>query len=120
MCAYAQVPGAAADRPGEMSWWTRNPAHPAQSSEERVRVLVPRVTAVEAIVVRAVEGAAELALAQKSEVPLRFLHRRRATIVPLTGDDLVDGTLLAVPGPAGSIREDLLHFVRAVVPLAPP
>lgn len=100
-----------------MSWWTRNPAH---RPEERVRVLVPRVTAVEAIVVRAVQGAAELTLAEHPDVPLRFLHRRRATIVPLTGDNRVDGTLLAVPGAGGRVREDLLHFLQAVVPLAPP
>jgi PilZ domain len=103
-----------------MSWWTRNPAHPAPASEERVRIIVPSVTTAEAIVVRAVEGAAELALAQKPDVPLRFLHRRRATIVPMAGDDRVDGTLLAVPGAGGRVREDLLHFLRAVVPLAPP
>jgi hypothetical protein len=103
-----------------MSWWTRNPAHPAQAAEERVRIIVPRVTTAEAIVVRAVEGAAELALSQKPDVPLRFLHRRRATIVPLTGDDRVDGRLLAVPGAGGRVREDLLHFLQAAVPLAPP
>jgi PilZ domain len=100
-----------------MSWWTR-PTRP--DDEERVRIVVPRVTSVEAIVVRAVQGAAELALTDTSDVPLRFLHRRRATIVPLTGDDRVDGRLLAVPGPQGRVRDDLLHFLQAVVPLAPP
>ena len=54
------------------------------------------------------------------DVPLRFLHRRKAAIVPLTGDDRIDGTLLAVPGPHGRVRDDLLHFLKAVVPLAPP
>jgi c-di-GMP-binding flagellar brake protein YcgR len=49
-----------------------------RGQEERVRVLVPRVTALEATVVR------------------------------------------AVPGPQGRVREDLLHFLQAVVPLAPP
>src|SRR4051812_5833964 len=88
--------------------------------EERVRVLVPRVTTVEAVVSRVVSGAAELALTEDPAVPLRFLHRKRATIVPLAGDDRVDGTLLAVPGPAGRVREDVLHFLQAVVPLAPP
>jgi PilZ domain len=91
-----------------------------RGQEERVRVLVPRVTEVEAIVVRAVSGAAELALTSKPDVPLRFLHRRKAAIVPLAGDDRVDGTLLAVPGPHGKVRDDLLHFLQAVVPLAPP
>ncbi|HEU4975315.1 MAG TPA: PilZ domain-containing protein [Baekduia sp.] len=92
----------------------------ATGPEERVRVLVPRVTTVEALVVRAVTGAAELALVGPSPVPPRFLHRRRATIVPLAGDRRVDGTLLAVPGMHGRVRDDLLHFLQAVVPLAPP
>jgi PilZ domain len=96
-----------------MSWLRRD-------QEERVRILVPQVTTVEAVVVRAVTGAAELALTATPEVPLRFLHRRRATIVPLAGDNRVDGTLLAVPGAQGRVREDLLHFLQAVVPLAPP
>jgi c-di-GMP-binding flagellar brake protein YcgR len=70
--------------------------------------------------VRAVTGAAELAVIDtRSGVPARFLHRRRATVVPLTGDDRVDGRLLAVPGEHGRVREDLLHFLQAVVPLAP-
>jgi hypothetical protein len=91
-----------------------------RGQEERVRVLVPRVTTVEATVLRAVSGAAELALTSKPDVPLRFLHRRKATIVPLAGDNRVDGTLLAVPGAHGRVRDDLLHFLQAVVPLAPP
>ena len=96
-----------------MSWLRRE-------RDERVRILVPRVASVEAVVVRAVEGAAELALLHGSEIPPRFLHRRRATIVPPAGDQRVDGTLLAVPGPHGRVRDDLLHFLQAVVPLAPP
>jgi len=91
-----------------------------RGQEERVRVLVPRVATLEATVVRAVTGAAELALTATPDVPLRFLHRRKATIVPLTGDDRIDGRLLAVPGPHGRVRDDLLHFLKAVVPLAPP
>jgi hypothetical protein len=91
-----------------------------RGQEERVRVLVPQVASLEAIVVRAVTGAAELAVVSADErVPARFLHRRRATIVPMAGDQRVDGTLLAVPGPGGKVREDLLHFLQAVVPLAP-
>jgi hypothetical protein len=90
-----------------------------RGQEERVRVLVPRVATLEATVVRAVTGAAELALTATPDVPLRFLHRRKATIVPLTGDDRIDGRLLAVPGPNGRVRDDLLHFLKAVVPLAP-
>ena len=85
-----------------------------------MRVLVPQVATIEATVLRAVSGAAELAITSASGVPARFLHRRRATIVPLAGDDRVDGTLLAVPGAHGRVREDLLHFLQAVVPLAPP
>jgi hypothetical protein len=91
-----------------------------RGQEERVRVLVPRVATLEATVVRAVTGAAELALTATPDVPLRFLHRRKATIVPLSGDGRIDGRLLAVPGPHGRVREDLLHFLKAVVPLAPP
>jgi PilZ domain-containing protein len=91
-----------------------------RGGQERVRVLVPQVATFEAMVVRAVSGAAELEIASAAGVPARFLHRRRATIVPLTGDDRVDGTLLAVPGAHGRVREDLLHFLQAVVPLAPP
>jgi hypothetical protein len=91
-----------------------------RGQEERVRVLVPRVATLEATVVRAVTGAAELALTATPDIPLRFLHRRKATIVPLTGDDRIDGRLLAVPGPHGRVRDDLLHFLKAVVPLAPP
>jgi hypothetical protein len=90
-----------------------------RGQEERVRVLVPRVATLEATVVRTVTGAAELALTATPDVPLRFLHRRKATIVPLAGDDRIDGTLLAVPGPHGRVRDDLLHFLKAVVPLAP-
>jgi hypothetical protein len=89
--------------------------------EERVRVLVPHVATLEAVVVRAVAGAAELGITGADHrVPARFLHRRTATIVPLAGDNRVDGTLLAVPGAHGRVREDLLHFLQAVVPLAPP
>ena len=87
--------------------------------DERVRIIVPRVATVEAVVVRAAEGAAELALAERPAVPVRFLHRRRAPIVPLAADRRTDGTLFAVPGPGGRVRDDLLHFLPAVVPLAP-
>jgi hypothetical protein len=90
-----------------------------RGSHERVRVLVPQVATFEAEVVRAVSGAAELGIATAAGVPARFLHRRRATIVPMTADDRVDGTLLAVPGTHGRVREDLLHFLQAVVPPAP-
>jgi hypothetical protein len=88
--------------------------------EERVRVLIPRLTTVEAVVARVVPGAAELSLLEAPQLPLRFLHRRKATIVPLSGDRRVDGTLLAVPGREGEVRDDLLHFLQAIVPLAPP
>ncbi len=85
-----------------------------------MRVIVPSVATLEAVVVRTVEGAAELAVIDtRSGVPARFLHRRRATIVPLAGDSRIDGTLLAVPGDGGQVRSDLLHFLQAVVPLAP-
>lgn len=85
-----------------------------------MRVLVPQVATLEAIVVRAVSGAAELAVVDAAaRIPARFLHRRKATIVPLAGDGRVDGTLFAIPGAGGRVREDLLHFLQAVVPLAP-
>jgi PilZ domain len=91
-----------------------------RGQDERVRVIVPSVATLEAVVVRTVEGAAELAVIDtRSGVPTRFLHRRRATIVPPSGDSRVDGTLLAVPGDGGHVRPDLLHFLQAVVPLAP-
>jgi hypothetical protein len=90
-----------------------------RGQEERVRVLVPQVATFEAVVVRVVTGAAELGIASAPGVPLRFLHRRRATLLPLSADDRADGTLLAVPGAAGRVLEDRLHFLQAVVPLAP-
>ncbi|HEY6759503.1 MAG TPA: PilZ domain-containing protein [Baekduia sp.] len=83
-------------------------------------MLVPQVATLEAIVVRAVTGAAELGIVgADAKIPARFLHRRRATIVPPAGDQRVDGTLFAVPGSGGRVREDLLHFLQAAVPLAP-
>jgi hypothetical protein len=90
-----------------------------RGAEERVRVLVPRVATLEAVVVVAVSGAAELALAAPPAMPVRFLHRRQATIVSPAGDERVDGTLLAVPGAHGRVREDVVHFLQQVVPLAP-
>jgi hypothetical protein len=90
-----------------------------RGQEERVRVLVPRIATVEAVVSRVVPGAAELALVHRPEMPLRFLHRRKATIVPLAADRRIDGRLLAVPDAHGTVRDDVLHFLQAVVPLAP-
>jgi hypothetical protein len=89
------------------------------AEQELVRVIVPRVATFEAAVLRAAAGAAELALVQRPEVPVRFLHRQRATIVPPAADRRADGTLLAVPAPSGAVRDDLLHFVPLAVPLAP-
>src|SRR3954454_12672658 len=89
-----------------------------RAPEQRVRILVPRVAAVDAVVVRVVTGAAELALTSHPAVPVRFLHRRRASIVPLAGDTGVDGTLLPVPGRGGRVRDDLLHFLEDVLPIA--
>lgn len=87
--------------------------------EERVRIFVPRVATVDATVVRVVTGAAELLLEDRPAVPLRFLHRRRAFVASADGAERLDGTLLAVPGPNGRVREDLLHFLQDVVPIAP-
>jgi hypothetical protein len=92
-----------------------------RAPEERVRIIVPRVAAVDAVVVRVVTGAAELALISSPAVPVRFLHRKRAAVVPLSGDDTrVDGTLLAIPGRGGRVRDDLLHFLEDVVPFGRP
>jgi hypothetical protein len=90
-----------------------------RGQEERVRVLVPRIATLEAVVSRVVPGAAELALLHRPEMPLRFLHRRKATIVPPAADRRIDGRLLAVPDAHGAVRDDVLHFLQAVVPLAP-
>jgi hypothetical protein len=87
--------------------------------DERVRIFVPRVATVDATVVRAVTGAAELLLDDRPAVPVRFLHRRRAFVASSDGAERLDGTLLAVPGPNGRVRDDLLHFLQDVVPLAP-
>jgi len=85
---------------------------------ERVRIVVPRLASLEAVVARIVPGAAELALLAAPPLPLRFVHKRRATILPIAGDDRIDGTLLAVPGPTGAVRDDVLHFLRTVMPFA--
>jgi c-di-GMP-binding flagellar brake protein YcgR len=91
-----------------------------RGQEERVRVLVPHVATLQAVVVRAVSGAAELAVVDADAiVPARFLHRRKATIVPVSGDGRVDGTLFAIATTGGQVREDLLHFLQSAVPLAP-
>ena len=71
-----------------------------RGQEERVRVLVPRVATLEATVVRAVTGAAELALTATPDVPLRFLHRRKAAIVPLDRRQPHRRDAARRPGPA--------------------
>ena len=89
-----------------------------RGGEEHVRVLVPRVSTMDAHVVRVVPGAAELAFAPCRAVPLRFLHRKQAAVVPCQGgDERLNGMLLAVPGPGGRVREDVMHFLETVIPL---
>lgn len=86
--------------------------------EERVRVLVPRVATMEALVVRVVPGAAELLFDAGTPLPTRFLHRRPAAVVPAGGgDERLDGMVLAVPGPGGRVHPQLVHFLQSVVPL---
>jgi hypothetical protein len=87
---------------------------------ERVRVVVPSVTTLEAYVVRVVPGAAELCLVEGSSVPLRFVHRRPAAVTSHEGGEELRGMLLAVPDAAGRLRDDLVHFLQAVVPLRQP
>jgi hypothetical protein len=89
-----------------------------RGQQERVLVHVPRFAALNAVVVRTVPGASELAFPEATAVPIRFLHRRRASVTPRDGRDRRTGTLLAVPGDDGRIRRDILHFVEAVLPLA--
>jgi len=89
--------------------------------QERVRILVPRVASVDAVVVRAVPGAVELALTRQPAVPVRFLHRRAAALAPPGAGadpaaDRIWGTLLAVPDARGVIRDDVVHFLHTVAP----
>jgi hypothetical protein len=88
-----------------------------RAKDERVRILVPRVATFDAIVARVVPGAAEFALVAEPPVAPRFLHRRRAIVLPPRGDDRLDGMLLAVPGSHGRVRDDMLHFLEEVLPI---
>lgn len=93
----------------------RRDAHCTAAVEERVVVHVAKLAAFEALVTRVVDGGAELALAGSPGVPVRFLHHRAATLSPPQRDEALDGTLLAVAGRHGRVREDVVHFVHGPV-----
>ncbi|WP_205696825.1 PilZ domain-containing protein [Conexibacter sp. SYSU D00693] len=78
---------------------------------ERVLVHVHGGPVVEAHVSHAVSGAAELVVAGAKDLPPRFLHRRKASLVPVDGDGRLEVTLLAVPSPQGVVRDDVVHAV---------
>lgn len=85
---------------------------------ERVRLTVPGVGAVDAVVVRAVPGAAELLLTGPPPAPARVLHRRPARIasLPPAPPDVLPATLLAVPDAHGALRADLVLALFAIRP----
>ncbi len=76
----------------------------------RVRVLVHGGPALDALVSRSVDGAAELVLVGGPALAPRFLHRSAATLVQ---DDVrLEATLLAVADERGArVRDDVLHAV---------
>lgn len=77
-----------------------------------LRVLVHGGPAMEALLARAVPGAAELVLVGGPPLQARFLHRRAATLVSEEEQRRLDVTLLAVEGD-GRVRDDVLHAVWA-------
>jgi hypothetical protein len=80
---------------------------------ERVRLFVDRIGAVEAVVARLVPGAAELVFTSAPPAPARLMHRRTGRTEGV-GDDppaITTGTILAVAGPSGQVREDIVHFL---------
>lgn len=86
------------------------------ASPERVRLVVPRVGTVEALVARAVPGAVELRFTARPPAPPRFLHRRTGRVESLAARaEAVVGTLLAVPSASGGVREDAVHVLYAHV-----
>jgi hypothetical protein len=86
------------------------------ASPERVRLVVPRVGMVEALVARAVPGAVELVFTAVPPARPRFLHRRTGRVESLgPAPEAVVGTLLAVPTPSGGVREDAVHVLYAHV-----
>ena len=82
---------------------------------ERVRLVVDRVGTVDATVVHAVPGAVELRFEGHPPAPPRFLHRRTArmhSIAPAL-EEVLFGTVLAVPSASGAVREDVVHVLYA-------
>ncbi|MCW2999406.1 MAG: PilZ protein [Solirubrobacterales bacterium] len=90
---------------------------------ERVRLTVPGLGGVDALVARAVPGAAELVFTGQPPAPARLLHRRVARIasVPPAAPGELRATLLAVPDARGALRPDVVHAVldRPDAQLAP-
>jgi hypothetical protein len=78
---------------------------------ERVRLTVPGLGEVDALVARAVPGAAELVFAGEPPAPARVLHRRVARIASLAPapPDELRATLLAVRDAGGRLRPDVVH-----------
>ncbi len=97
-------------------WWGMG-APPTAATPERVRLDIEGGGTVDAIVARVVPGAAELVLApagsRSRHLTPRLLHRRRCRVSPADVDDgpMVDGELLAVPGPDGALRDGLIHLL---------
>lgn len=85
-----------------------------RTTPERVRVVVPNVLSLDAVVARAVPGAAELALTTAPPLSPRFLHRRRAVVLPVQGEGRLEGMLLAVAGQHGGVRDDVLRVLEDV------
>ena len=89
-----------------MALWRRHRSPDAP----RVRVHVRSGPVLEALLVRAVEGAAELVLVGGPAAAPRFLHRSAATIVQEDDGRRVDVTLLAVERD-GAVSDDVLQAV---------
>jgi hypothetical protein len=84
---------------------------------EHVRLFVDRVGVVEARVGRVVPGAAELVFTGPPPARAGVLHRRTGR-TERVGDQpakVTAGTILAVAGPTGLVREDMVHFLFADV-----
>lgn len=84
---------------------------------DRVQLVIDRFGVVDAIVARMVPGAAELRLVGRAPAPMHVLHRRTARTHSVDRDpaEVMTGTVLAVPGPGGAVRDDIVHFLFADV-----
>ncbi|MCW3017241.1 MAG: PilZ protein [Solirubrobacterales bacterium] len=98
-------------RPQGGSPATDHPGVALAPDTERVRLTVPGLGGVNALVARAVPGAAELVFEGEPPAPARVLHRRSArmsSLPPSPPAELV-ATLLAVPDARGALRPDVIH-----------